>query len=83
LERIKFVATVTVIIPTKNSGRNITRGLEFIRNQSNQQFEILVVVNKSIDDTIEIAKSLKVRILSLEGESGCEKFAFGRVRGEY
>jgi glycosyltransferase involved in cell wall biosynthesis len=64
LEWIKFVASVTVIIPTKNSGRTLRGCLEFIWNQSNQHFEILVIVNKSRDDTIEIAKSLKVTILT-------------------
>src|SRR5213083_3094617 len=47
---------VSVIIPTKNSGRIIRACLESVRAQTYRNFEIVVVDNFSTDSTVRIAK---------------------------
>src|SRR3989442_799248 len=47
---------VSVIIPTKNSGRTIRPCLESVRAQTYRNFEIVVVDNFSSDSTVRIAK---------------------------
>ena len=47
---------VSVIIPTKNSGRTIRACLESVRAQTYRNFEIVVVDNFSTDSTVRIAK---------------------------
>lgn len=46
---------VSVIITTKNSGKTLKKLLESIKNQSYKDYEIIVVDNKSSDNTKKIA----------------------------
>lgn len=62
---------VSVIIPTFNSGWIIKTALRGLKNQSCSRdvFEIIVVDNKSQDDTIEIVKSYGGRVISVNGKA--------------
>ena len=61
---MKKAPLVSVIIATKNEGRNIGKCLESVRKQSYppSALEIIVVDNNSTDDTIKIAKSFTEKV---------------------
>jgi glycosyltransferase involved in cell wall biosynthesis len=84
LKRVEFIGSVSVIIPTKNSDRTLRRCLESIRRQTFQNLELLVVDDKSKDDTINIAKEFKATIFTIEGERTTAKnFASKRASGDF
>lgn len=53
---MKKLPVVSVIVPTKNSGKFLEACLKSIRKQSYKNIEIIVVDNHSTDDTPTIAK---------------------------
>jgi len=82
---------VTVVIPTFNSARTITRLLDSLINQDYKDFETIIVDGGSTDQTVEIASRCPVGIVSVarrgwspskEGCRGCERKAgcFHRFR---
>lgn len=46
--------TISVIIPTYNGAQKIVRALQALTEQNKQDFEVLVVVDGSIDNTVEL-----------------------------
>ncbi|HXW12317.1 MAG TPA: glycosyltransferase family A protein [Nitrososphaeraceae archaeon] len=75
---------VSIVIPTKDSGRTLQRCLDSIMTQTYQHFEILIVDKRSTDDTISIAGQFKVRIFSLDVERTTAKnFATRKANGTY
>jgi len=66
---------VSVIIPTKNSGRTIRPCLESVRAQTYRNFEIVVVDNFSSDSTVRIAKEYADLVL-LAGPRGLAKLSW-------
>jgi glycosyltransferase involved in cell wall biosynthesis len=54
---------VSVIIPTKNSAKQLPECLEGIKRQTYKNIEIIVSDGMSTDDTLKIAKKYKVRIV--------------------
>ncbi|MBT0158529.1 glycosyltransferase family 2 protein [Candidatus Bathyarchaeota archaeon A05DMB-2] len=54
---------VSVVVPTRNSARTLSRCLQSIKNQTLKPFEIIVVDAFSSDETVQIAKNLGARIL--------------------
>lgn len=52
---------VSIVIPTKNSGRTIEICLKSIKNQTYRNVEILVVDYYSIDQTRRVAKKYGAR----------------------
>jgi glycosyltransferase involved in cell wall biosynthesis len=84
LKRVEFIGSVSVIMPTKNSDRTLRRCLESIRRQTFQNLEMLVVDDKSKDNTINIAKEFKATIFTFDGERTTAKnFASKRASGEF
>jgi glycosyltransferase involved in cell wall biosynthesis len=60
---MKTNSLISIIIPTLNSEKTLTRCLESIKNQSYQNYEIIVVDGGSDDNTIEIAKKFNAKII--------------------
>ena len=56
---------VSVIIPTKNSERTIKTCLQSIESQSYPKIEIIIVDQESEDNTLEICKQFKVKIINV------------------
>ncbi|MCW4047188.1 MAG: glycosyltransferase [Candidatus Bathyarchaeota archaeon] len=54
---------VSVVVPTRNSARTLSRCLQSVKNQTLKPFEIIVVDDFSSDETVQIAKNLGARIL--------------------
>lgn len=52
---------ISIIIPTYNSQKHIKACLESIKNQDYKSFEVIVVDQSSMDDTIKIAKQYGCR----------------------
>lgn len=46
--------TISVIIPTYNGAQKVVRALQALTEQNKQDFEVLVVVDGSIDNTVEL-----------------------------
>ena len=75
---------VSVVIPTKDSGRTLRKCLESLMTQTYQDFEILIVDKRSTDDTISIADEFKARIFSLDGERTTAKnYASRKANGTF
>ena len=75
---------VSIIVPTKNSEATIGKCLEFIRNQTYPNIEIIVVDNYSMDNTKEIAQKYGARIY-LKGPERASQVNFGvkKAKGKY
>jgi glycosyltransferase involved in cell wall biosynthesis len=75
---------VSIVIPTKDSGRTLRRCLESLMTQTYQYFEILIVDKRSTDDTISIADEFKARILSMDAERTTAKnFVLRKAKGTF
>ena len=75
---------VSVIIPTKNSGKTIRRCILAIKKQSYPNIEIIVVDNFSSDKTLEIAKKYVENVFSAAHERSAQRnFGTQMSRGEY
>ena len=59
---------ISVIVPTYNEGGTIGKCLEALRNQTFNDYEIVVVDGHSRDNTVEVAKKYADRILFDEGK---------------
>jgi glycosyltransferase involved in cell wall biosynthesis len=55
---------VSVVVPTRNSGRTVEACLTSIRNQTYHDLEVIVVDNGSVDDTLPTAERLADRLLA-------------------
>lgn len=82
----------TIIIPTFNSEKYIWRTLHSLERQTDQQFQVLIIDDKSIDKTVEIAKSfakklrLNIYIKAEAEQAGAAEslnLAFSRVKTPY
>lgn len=60
------MATISIIIPTYNSGATLEIALNSIANQSFNGIEVFIVDGLSTDNTLSIAKSFKNKIAHLQ-----------------
>jgi glycosyltransferase involved in cell wall biosynthesis len=61
------VSSISVIIPVRNDGRRLANCLQSIRSGEPADVEVIVVDNGSIDDSVQVAKSARARVLELPG----------------
>lgn len=54
---------LSIVIPTKNEEKNISRLLRDIRDQSFKDYEVIVADAKSTDRTVEIARSFGAQVV--------------------
>lgn len=74
----------SIIITTKNEERNLARLLKSIGNQTNKDFEIIVVDNYSTDSTVKIAKKYTRKVFSGGPERSAQRnFGLQKARGKY
>ena len=67
---------VSVIIPMHNSSKHIVQCLESVTKQSYTDIEILVIDDKSSDDSISIVKTIKderIKLIALDKNEGAAK----------
>lgn len=69
---------ISVIILTKNEGKNIGKCLDYLYKQTYHGFETIIVDGNSTDYTVDIAKSYGVKIVKEEDNSG---FGYARNLG--
>lgn len=81
---------ISIIIPSYNEEKNISRCLDSVLNQTFTDFEVLCVDDGSKDNTFEIIKNYSEkdsRIISLKnpdkGVSSARNFGIENARGEY
>ena len=82
---------VSVLVPGKNEGKNIFKLVESLREQTYQNFEIIVVDDGSDDNTPYICKNLEdngfidkyVRINDRAGKAGAANLGMHFVNGKY
>ena len=61
---------ISVIIPVYNSGNTLKECLDSIFNNITEKFEVIVVSDNSKDNSIDIAKNYKCKIIELKENSG-------------
>jgi glycosyltransferase involved in cell wall biosynthesis len=75
---------VSVVIPTYNSEKTLTKCLESIKNQTYPNIEIIVVDKNSRDGTVEIAKRYGAKVLQLNVERAeAKNFGLKEAIGKY
>lgn len=75
---------VSVIINTKNEGKNISRCLGSLRDQNFRDFEVIVVDNNSTDNTKDASKNFGARVYDFGPERSEQKnFGVQKAIGEY
>lgn len=76
--------SVSIIIPTKNSGEFIEACLRSVKNQSYSNIEIIVVDNFSTDNTAKIARKYVDRFYQLGPERSTQRnFGVKHAHGKY
>jgi len=75
---------VSIIIPTHNSAGTLMTALKSVETQTYPNKEIIVVDNKSADETIRIAKERKCRLFKKEGGLAIQlNFGVTKAKGQY
>jgi len=67
---------VSIVILTKNAGKNFKKVLDGIFSQSFKSFEVIIIDSNSTDNTLEIAKQYPTKIIKIKPE----EFGHGRTR---
>jgi len=86
-----FIPKVSVIVPNYNHARFLTKRLESVLTQTFQEFELLIMDDKSADDSLEIIKPYlsdpRVRLELNQENSGSPykqwRKGLAMTRGEY
>lgn len=64
------MAKISVIMPVYNSEKTLEKSLKSIFNNNYKDFEVIVVDDKSSDNSVEIAKKFPCKIIKLEKNHG-------------
>lgn len=87
IKKRKFMSNtdlVSLIVTTKNEEKTIERLLNSILKQTYKSYEIILVDNKSTDDTVKIAKNYPVKIYNYGPERSAQRnFGAKKSRGAY
>jgi len=76
--------TVSIIIPTYNSAKTLRECLESIKEQSHQNYEIIIVDNESTDNTLKIAEEFGAHIIiNKSGQSSAQNIGVLNSKGKY
>jgi len=75
----------TVIIPAYNAGNRIRKTLDSIKNQTLQNFELIVVCDSCTDNTIEVAREYTDKVLEVNYHNPtlARKDAIDIAQGDY
>ncbi len=74
---------ISIVIPTKNSGKTMRKCLESIKNQTYRDYEIIVVDGFSRDDTVKICREFTDRIfVSDKSLPACRNIGFTNAKGD-
>ena len=77
-------ALVSIVIPTYNSEKTLSKCLKSIRNQTYKNIEIIVVDKNSRDKTVDIAKNYNAKVFQLNVERAAAKnFGLRKAVGKY
>lgn len=78
------IPLVSVIIPTKNSGKTLAKCLTSLKNQTYSNIEVVVVDNFSKDKTRDIAKSFGANVYTAGPERSAQfNVGASMAKGEY
>jgi glycosyltransferase involved in cell wall biosynthesis len=91
MERTSDQKKVSVIIPTYNRARFITNAVKSVQNQDYENIEIIIVDDKSTDNTQAVIYSLKIQIPNIfyyqnertKGPSGARNTGMSMATGDY
>lgn len=71
MERFELTPKVSVVIPARNAAKTLKDAVKSVCNQDFNDLEIIIAVNGSSDDTLEIASNIKDdRIHVIETQPG-------------
>lgn len=77
---------ISVIIPTLNGGKELSKLLQLIKLQTINVQEVIIIDSESIDSTVQVAKSFNVKVFSIQREyfdhGGTRNFAAARAVGD-
>jgi GT2 family glycosyltransferase len=75
---------VSVVIPTRNAGATLERTLRSVTSQTYKNVEVIVVDNKSKDNTREIASKFGVKVLEMVPERSAQmNYGVSVAKGDY
>ena len=61
---------ISVIVPAYNAEKTIVKTMESLKNQSFKDFEVIIVNDHSIDDTMKVAEKYYKNVFKNEGKKG-------------
>lgn len=74
---------ISIIVPTKNSGRTLPACLESIKQQTSADIELIVVDNSSTDDTQAIARTYTEQVFTKGPERSAQRnYGVSKATGE-
>ena len=88
LQNEKLMSLFSIIIPVYNKGNHIQNTINSVLNQTNQDFEIIVVNDGSTDHSLDVIKSIndkRIKLFTLEnkGVSHARNFGLTKASSEF
>ena len=88
LQNQKLMSLFSIIIPVYNKGNHIQNTINSVLNQTNQDFEIIVVNDGSTDHSLDVIKSIndkRIKLFTLEnkGVSHARNFGLTKASSEF